>query len=180
MQKSKKQVRHQMLVRLSLSAVMAAASVVLCRYLGYSPPDSMYRVEIGFLPIAVVAILAGPLWSAASYGVADLVGSLLTTGMNPLILLCKVLTGVLFGLLLYRRRQSFFLVLLTMIVVGGAVDVLLMSGVFVIYGYAPSYIVALAARSANAAVNLPIRVLLLQLLWKFGGRFFERFERSIR
>ncbi len=179
MQKTQKQGRHRLLVRLTLAAVMAAASVVLCRYLGFSPGESMYRVEIGFLPIAVVAILAGPLWSAASYGVADLVGSLLTTGMNPLILLCKILTGAIFGLLLYRRKKSFFLVALTMTVVGGAVDILLMAGVFAIYGYAPSYGVALVARSINAAINLPIRVALLYLLWGFGGRFFDRFERSM-
>ena len=46
------------LEKLTLTAVMTALSIVLCRYLGYSPANTMFRVEIGFLPIALIAVLA--------------------------------------------------------------------------------------------------------------------------
>ncbi len=169
-----------MLRRLSLAAIMAAASVVLCRWLGFSPGDSMYRVEIGFLPIAVVGILTGPLWSAAAYGVADLVGSLLTTGMNPLILACKILTGAVFGVFLYRKKPGLVQSIAVSLVIGVCIDTLAMAGVFALYGWAPTYGSALAVRAVNAAVNLPLRIALLFAIGRCGGRFLDRFERMLR
>lgn len=175
-----------LLVATSFSAMMAALSIVLCRYLGFSPPDSMLRIEIGFLPIALVGALLGPLWGALAYGTADLVGSLLTTGMNPLILACKVLTGALFGFLPKRRgqttRQSAFAVLrvvFVMLTVGVVIDVALMSGVFTLYGYAPTYFSAMLTRLFNAAVNLPIRILLYLLTLYASESAIKRLERSL-
>lgn len=166
---------RRILVRLCFTSVMVALSVVLCRFLGYSPANTMYRVEIGFLPIAAVAVLAGPLYSALGYGLADLLGALMTTGMNPLILACKVLFGLLLGLFLYRRRCGIFRVALTMTVIGVAVDMALMAGVFYWMGWSPSYWAAFSVRSANAAVNLPIRILTLWLMMHFCRRIFRRY-----
>ena len=172
---------HAALVRLSFAAIMAAVSVVLCRWLGFSPGDSMYRVEIGFLPIAVVAVLAGPLWSAASYGVADLVGSLMIgMGMNPLIFVCKILTGAIFGIFLYRRRPGITLSVIVSVVIGVWIDTLAMAGVFTLYGWAPTYAVALKVRAINAAINLPLRIALIYVLGSLGGRILDRFERMLR
>lgn len=156
------------LEKLTLTAVMTALSIVLCRYLGYSPANTMFRVEIGFLPVAVVGILAGPLYSAVCYGLADLIGSLITTGMNPLILLCKIAAGFVLGLFLHRRRPSIWLIIVTLFILGAGVDVFLMSAVFKTMGYAPSYAAALYTRSINALVNYPIRVAALFLVCRFG------------
>ena len=43
--------------RIVMCAAMTAMSIVLCRFLGISPANSAFRIEIGFLPIAVVAML---------------------------------------------------------------------------------------------------------------------------
>ena len=118
------------LEKITLTAAMTALSIVLCRFLGYSPANTMFRVELGFLPIALIGLLAGPVYSFVGYGLADLIGSLITTGMNPLILCCKALSGLVLGLFLYRRRPSLPLVLVTLFVLGAGVDVFLMSAVF--------------------------------------------------
>lgn len=162
------------LEKITLTAVMTALSIVLCRYLGYSPANTMFRVEIGFLPVALVGILAGPVYSCVCYGLADLLGSLITTGMNPLILLCKMAAGLVLGLFLYRRRPSIFLILLSLFVLGAGVDVFLMSAVFKVMGYAPSYTAALYTRTINALVNYPIRVVSLYLVCRFGLPALER------
>ena len=156
------------LEKLTLTAVMTALSIVLCRYLGYSPANTMFRVEIGFLPVALVGILAGPLYSTVCYGLADLIGSLITTGMNPYILLCKMAAGLVLGLFLYRRRPPLWLILVTLFVLGAGVDVFLMSAVFKVMGYAPSYAAALYTRTVNALVNYPIRAVSLYLVCRFG------------
>ena len=174
MQKQKNGVDLTPLEKITLTAVMTALSIVLCRFLGYSPANTMFRVEIGFLPVALVGIVAGPLYSGVCYGLADLIGSLVTTGMNPLILACKIAAGLVLGLFLYRRRPTLPLILLTLFVLGAGVDVFLMSAVFKIMGYAPSYVAALSTRSINALVNYPIRVLTLYLVCRFGLPALER------
>ena len=168
MQKQRYEVALTPLEKITLTAVMTALSIVLCRFLGYSPANTMFRVEIGFLPVALVGILAGPLYSGVCYGLADLIGSLITTGMNPLILLCKIAAGLVLGLFLYRRRPTLPLILLALFVLGAGVDVFLMSAVFKAMGYAPSYAAALYTRTINALVNYPIRVVSLYLVCLFG------------
>jgi ECF transporter S component (folate family) len=172
---------RQILVRLSFSALMVAASILLCRYLGFSRGDAAWRVEIGFLPIVMIGIFCGPMWSAAGYGAADCLGSLLTTGMNPFILGCKILTGLIFGLTFYRRRLSLWRILITMTVVALVVEIALMTPIFVFqFGYA--FRAALWYRLVTAAVNLPIRVVLLCLLrrvydralFKYTPYFYDR------
>ena len=173
MQKQRFSIELTPLEKITLTAAMTALSIVLCRFLGYSPANTMFRVELGFLPIALIGLLAGPVYSFFGYGLADLIGSLITTGMNPLILCCKALSGLVLGLFLYRRRPSLPLVLITLFVLGAGVDVFLMSAVFKVMGYAPSYAAALYTRTINALVNYPIRVIALYLVCRFGLPAFE-------
>ena len=168
MQKNKWEIALTPLEKITLTAVLSALSIVLCRFLGYSPANTMFRVEIGFLPIALIGMIAGPAYSAVGYGLADLIGSLITTGMNPLILACKAASGLVLGLFLYRRRPTLPLILLTLFVLGAGIDVFLMSGVFKIMGYAPSYRAALYTRTINALINYPIRVASLWLVCRYG------------
>ena len=175
--------RHEVLVRLAVSAMMTALSIVLCRLLGWSPAESMGRVEIGFLPVAIVGMLYGPLWSGVVYGVADLIGAAIWTGVNPWITLCKMAFGVLLGLGLYTRRKPRAWEIsvrsaVTLVVIGFFVDVLAMSWVFVTMGYAPDFGVAFVTRVINAAVNLPIRIAVLIPVWLLLGNFLEKYRSS--
>ena len=173
--------RHAILTRLAVCAMMTALSVVLCRLLGWSPAESMGRVEIGFLPVAIVGMLYGPLWSGVVYGTADLIGAAIFTGVNPWITLCKVAFGVLLGLGLYTKRKprpwEFSLrSAVTLLVIGFFVDVLAMSWVFVVMGYAPDFGVAFVTRVINAAVNLPIRIAVLIPVGILLGKYLEKYR----
>ena len=92
--------------RIVMCAAMTAMSVVLCRFLGISPANSAFRIEIGFLPIAVIGMLFGPVWAGAAYGASDLIGAAVTTGINPFITLCKVLFGVMLIFRFARKAQK--------------------------------------------------------------------------
>ena len=173
--------RHAILTRLAVCAMMTALSVVLCRLLGWSPAESMGRVEIGFLPVAIVGMLYGPLWSGVVYGTADLIGAAIFTGVNPWITLCEVAFGVLLGLGLYTKRKprpwEFSLrSAVTLLVIGFFVDVLAMSWVFVVMGYAPDFGVAFVTRVINAAVNLPIRIAVLIPVGILLGKYLEKYR----
>ena len=155
--------------KITLTAVMTALSIVLTRLFAmFGPANTLYRLDIGFLPIAIVAILAGPVWSCVGYSLADLIGAVLTTGMNPLILLCKALSGLILGLFLYRRRPKLPLILLTLFVIVLGVDVFLMSWVFLTMKWKDTYLEALLPRAINGAVNYPLRVIALFLVCRYA------------
>jgi len=154
--------------RIVMSAVLTAMSVVLCRFLGFSPGGTAFRVEIGFLPIAAVAMMYGPVWAGVSYGVSDLLGAAITTGINPFITLCKVLFGTLLGLCFYGKKRGFIYQTVFFILVGAAVDILCMTPIFVHYfGYTTD--AALITRAATAAINTPVRIALFYLTQKGLG-----------
>jgi len=68
-----------------------------------------FKIGIGFAAIAVCAMLYGPLWAGIAAAVSDVIGSLIfATGMYfPGFTVTAALTGVIFGLFLYKERPRF-------------------------------------------------------------------------
>ncbi|MBQ7309728.1 MAG: folate family ECF transporter S component [Clostridia bacterium] len=169
MSKFKKTTHKQMrnaLLRLTTTAMMVALSIIFTRWLGF-PTSGMWRVEIGFFPIAIIAIMYGPLWSATAYGLADLIGSLLTTGMNPFILICKIVFGLLMGLFFYKKEKIGILRNMLFFIFGAfVVDILMMTPIFV-YVFGNPWDAAITFRLAAYAINTPVRIALMMIADKF-------------
>ena len=91
-------------------AILIALNIVLERWL--SIPALNTRFGLAFAPIAFAGMLFGPVWGGVTAGVADVLGffiSLSSGGaFNPLITFSKVVSGVIFGLLLHREQLKFF------------------------------------------------------------------------
>jgi len=157
---------YETLLKATTSAMMIALSVIFCRYLGF-PTSGMWRVEIGFLPILIVAILYGPVWSAVSYGLADFIGALIWTGVNPFILLCKIVFGLLLGIAFHGREKIGLLRnILFFIFIGFAVDIMMMTPIFV-FSFGHTWKSALIFRLAAFSVNTLLRIILTFLTDKF-------------
>ena len=153
-------------MKITTSAMMVALSIVFCRVLGF-PTTGMWRVEIGFLPILIVAILYGPVWSEVSYGLADFIGALIYTGINPFILLCKIVFGFLMGVVFHGKEKiGLPRNILFFLLVGFVVDIMMMTPIFVfMFGY--TWKAALIWRLAAFSVNTPVRIVLTVLTDKF-------------
>ena len=82
---------------LVITAFMTALSVVLSKLVSVN--ISFLRIGFGFLPIAVLAIMYGPVVAAIGYGLADLIGAFLfpTGTFFPGFTVSAVLTGLIFG-----------------------------------------------------------------------------------
>ena len=160
--------------RIVMCAAMTAMSIVLCRFLGISPANSAFRIEIGFLPIAVVAMLYGPVWAGAAYGASDLIGAAVTTGINPFITLCKVLFGLLMGFAFKGKRRGIVFTALFFVITGIVVDILCMAPIFVHYfGYTAE--AAFYTRAITALVNVPVRIALYYLTERTMGARIRKF-----
>ena len=164
-------------LRLSLTAVAVAMSVVVCRFLGFTPQDSPVRFDFGFLPIAVIAEMFGPIYSGFGYLAADVIGSFVQGyAPNPWIAACKLITGILMGVFFTRGRTSLPRVIVAFTVINVAVDFLLMTPIFVfMYGW--TWGATLTTRAINAAVTLPFRIITFYVLAKALKKPLLRFSR---
>ena len=155
------------LIRLTTCAMMVALAIVLCRVLGFPQGGSAFRIEISFLPIAVVGVLYGPIWAAVAYGLTDFIGALLTTGINPFILICKIVFGLLMGLCFYNREKiGLVRNILFFVLAGALVDVVMMTPIF-IYAFGYDFSGALSYRLIGYAVNTPVRILVFAVADKY-------------
>lgn len=92
--------------RLTVSALLIALDVVFTRLLAINTP--LMKIGLGFAAVAVSAMLYGPAWAALTAALGDLIGALLfpTGAYFPGFTLTAALTGLIFGLFLYRREKS--------------------------------------------------------------------------
>ena len=117
---------------LTVTSVMVAMSVVLCRFVGFSPEGTPLRFELGFLPIAYIAYFLGPVYAAVGYMTADIIGSLFAGyAPNIWITLCQFATGFVFGLFLYKKKVSLTRTFFCFATVAIFIDFLLKSPIFV-------------------------------------------------
>lgn len=153
------------LLKITVCAMMTALAIVFCRLLGF-PQNGAYRIEISFLPVSVVAMLMGPVWAGVSYGLADLIGAAVTTGVNPFITLCKVAFGIAMGLAFYKKKPGALRCTLFFIIAGAVIDIGMMMPIFVfMFGYTAK--AAFVYRLIGFAVNTPVRIALMLLTVKY-------------
>ena len=60
--------------KLVLVALMIAMTLIINRLV---PATPVYHLTVDFIPVFVVAVLFGPIWSALTYAIADTIGGIL-------------------------------------------------------------------------------------------------------
>ena len=93
--------------QLVVMAFLISLEIILTRFLSINMP--IVRIGFGFLPVAVTAIMFGPLWSAACYAVGDVLGMLIfpSGAYFPGFTLSAFITGAIYGLIFYRKDVTF-------------------------------------------------------------------------
>jgi ECF transporter S component (folate family) len=140
--------------------------VILTRFLSIQTP--IVRIGFTFIPIAISAIMFGPIPSGISAALADIVGMMLfSTGGSffPGFTLTAFLTGVIYGIFLYKKTispiQIILAVITSTVVVTLGLDTLWLwmltgKGVHVI----------LPARIIKCVIMAPIQVIMIQMMWR--------------
>lgn len=167
--------------RVTVSALCLSTSIILCRFLGFSPEYMMLRFEMGILPIVLVAHLYGAPYAGFCYLGADLLGALVMgQAINPLIALCKCLIGVLLGFFFHQKKLSLLRSTVALSFIAVVCEFFIMLGIFYFYFGFP-FLYALWCRVLTAGLNLPVRILCVWLLGKLlvsprGRIFYEHFK----
>ena len=143
-----------------VSAMLIAIEVVFSRLLAINL--LIAKVGLGFAAIAVCAMLYGPAWAALCSALGDLAGALLfpTGAFFPGFTATAALTGLIYGLFLYKNRpglrQCFFAAL-----ANGFVVTLVLNTAMISLVFGPDFWPLLYARLAEFAAMLLIQTLVM-------------------
>ena len=150
------------LIQISL---LIAIEVILTRFCSIQTP--IVRIGFGFLPIAIIAIMYGPLSGGIAYAVGDLLGMMLFPSGSyfPGFTLTAFLTGIVYGVFLYNKPITWprivGAVLTVCLVLNLGLDTYWLS---ILMG--KGYVALLPTRIMKAALMVPIQTLITGIIWK--------------
>ncbi len=154
---------------LVISALMIALNIVLGYYSIWF--SSYLRVGFGFVTQPIVAVLYGPLVACMTGMIQDILSYLINPvgGYIPVYTLCVGISGMVYGLMLYRKPLTFSRVVLVKTIVLLFANILLNS-----IALAPTvgsgFIGILPARIIKNLLLLPIQIVVVYLVLKLLKR----------
>lgn len=139
---------------------MIALEIVLSKLVSIN--ISFLRIGFGFLPIAILAILYGQIWSGIAYAIGDVIGGFLfpTGAFFPGFTVTALLTGVFFGLVLYNKKVTIPRALLASALVCILCN-LLLNTYWLTFIIGKGFKVLLASRAVKELVAIPVMALLI-------------------
>ncbi|MFV0517545.1 MAG: folate family ECF transporter S component [Aminipila sp.] len=150
--------------KIILIGLFIAIEVILTRFCSINTP--IVRIGFGFLPVAMLSIMFGPLWAGIAYALGDFIGMLIfpTGPYFPGFTLTAFLTGVAFGLVLYKKpityKRAFIAALLVCVVMNLLLDTY---WIYILTG--KGIMALLPARLIKIAFAIPLQTLLIPLVW---------------
>ncbi len=167
--------------KLVITALLMAMSIVLTRYLGIT--TDLVKINFGFLPLTVAAILYGPVWGGCTFAVSDIVGMLIAGGGKtyfPLFTVSEFLYGVAYGLILHKREKSLKNVSLAVVLTTLVINLMItpvwnMLYMKLIVGQTMTYWAVVSVKILPAAILAPVKIASIYLLWRYAGRSLEKY-----
>lgn len=150
---------------LVMMALLIALEVILTRFLSINLP--IVRIGFGFLPVAIAAILFGPLWAGVGYAIGDILGMLIwpTGAYFPGFTLTAFLVGVTYGLFLYKKTVTWPRLIVTVSVVVLAFS-LVLNTVWLSMLYGKAFMGLLPTRVLQCVILIPVQVLTIKLVYE--------------
>ena len=150
--------------RLVFLGLMVALNVVLGRFTSVQLSNEIRLSFVSFLPIALAAHLMGPMYGALAGAAGDIVNYMLFNhafgAYFPGYTLTAALSGLWYGLLLYRRKVTWpraILAILPVIVLGE----MGLNSLWVWMMYRKTFWAKLPMRLLTNAIECPLKILLL-------------------
>jgi ECF transporter S component (folate family) len=150
-----------------------ALEIVLTRFLSIQTP--IVRIGFGFVPIALSAIMFGPLIGGMTAALADIIRMILfPTGMAyfPGFTLSALIGGVIYGLMLYKKPKSIFRIALTVSIIRVFIDIML-NTVWLVLFFNKAAAAIMGARVITSLIMLPVQTIVIFILWKYIGKAVE-------
>jgi len=137
-------------------------------------PSETLKINFGFLAIAAIGVLYGPVVGMLGAGVCDVVGFLVKPSgtFNPMFTAVAMVQGLIYGLIAYRRLsgregRAFDVEMMIRAVAARVTDVAIVNivlnsmGIYFMYGSKNTLPVMMWTRVTKNVVELPIDILLV-------------------
>ena len=147
--------------KIAISAMLIAFDVIFTRVLALNMP--LTKIGLGFAAVMVCGMLYGPGWAAVCAGLGDLVGSLLfpTGAYFPGFTVTAAITGLVFGLLLYKKIN--FPRIVIAVLSTQLVCELLLNTLFISILYTKAFTALLATRAIQFVVMSVVEIIFAEL-----------------
>ena len=157
--------RNDKTTRIVIVAFFIAAEIVLTRYFSIMIAGEV-RIGFGFLPVAMLACMYGPLWAGAAYAIGDILGMLIwpSGAFFPGFTLTAFLTGVVFGLFLYKKEVRWTNVLPATLIICLGLN-LGLDTLWLTILLKKGFLLLLPLRVFKCAVIIPVQLVLIPLVW---------------
>jgi len=150
--------------QLVVTAFLVALEVILTRFFSINTP--ILRIGFGFIPVATMGALYGPLWAGLGYVAGDILGMLIfPSGMFfPGFTVTAFLTGFVWGIFLKGKEVTWKTVLpaslIIVLILNLGLDTIWLS---ILYGDA--FVALLPTRIIKCVVMVPLHLFLVPLVW---------------
>lgn len=167
--------KNEMIKKLAVVGMLLAAQVVAGQFISISLP--IVKIGFSFLPVAITAMLYGPLWGGAAAAMGDILVAVLGPyGWFPPITISAFLTGALYGLFLYRKPAGTLRVFLCVAAQSIFISVFLQTYWLTLLT-GKGYLALLSTRVLQNLITIPVDTLCIGLV---GYRVVALFQRGGR
>lgn len=159
--------------KLTYMAMFVAITCVLSRFVSIN--TTFIKITFSFLPIALAAMLFGPLYGGVVAGVEDLIGATLFPkgAFFPGFTLSAILVGVVYGIVLYKKPKTIKRFTVANLIIAIVINCLLNTWWLVIL-YDKGFMAIIGMRIVKALVMVPIEVAMLKVTWELIGKRMEK------
>lgn len=154
-------------------ALFIALEVILTRFLSIQTP--VVRIGFTFLPIAISAIMFGPVFSGIGAAIADVLGMLLFPygAYFPGFTLTAFLNGFIFGIFFYKKEPTLVRVILAS-VVATVICSLLLDTIWLYMILDKAIAILLPSRIIKALIIIPVQVVVIQIAWRYLATYLKK------
>jgi ECF transporter S component (folate family) len=160
--------------------LFVALEIVLTRFLSIQTP--IVRIGFGFVPIALSAMMFGPLVGGVTAALADIIRMMLfPNGASyfPGFTLTAFLGGIIYGLILYKKPKSVIRIALSVIIIRLFANIGL-DTVWLVLFFNKAAAAIMIPRVITSIIILPIQTIVIFVIWKYLGRFIETSSTDLR
>ena len=154
--------RNKYVVKITTVALLTAIEIILSRSLGVSTP--IVTLSFSFVPLSLIAMMYGPVYSTAAAAAADFIGAILfPVGMFfPGYTLTAALTGLTYGLCFYKKGG--WVNIITAVIIVNLCWRLGLNSFWVHMTTGKAVVAIMMPRIVKNIVMIPIEVLIIKLV----------------
>lgn len=159
---------HDKIRKILFLGLFISLEIILTRFI--SVENSIIRISFEFIPIAISAILFGPLTAGGAAAIADILGMMIFPKgpYFPGFTLSAFISGYLYGVILYKKKITLVRTFVAALAVNLTIT-LVLNTIWLIYLTQNGAYAILTARAVKCLVFIPIQTFMVYFTWKYTG-----------